>query len=91
MSTSRFQTAPGKANKKLKQADTKTTAVKRRSTQAGKAARAPKITFVLFDEIKAPSPVQSRPKVFDVDQFPTLEIFSTLRNACSQASAKASS
>lgn len=70
MSTSRFQTALGKANKKLKQADTKTTAVKRRSTQAGKAARAPKITFVLFDEIKAPSPVQSRAKVFDVDQFP---------------------
>lgn len=70
MSTSRFQTALGKANKKLKQADTKTTAVKRRSTQAGKAARAPKITFVLFDEIKAPSPVQSRSKVFDVDQFP---------------------
>ena len=64
MSTSRFHTALGKANRKLKPAE------KRRSTQSRKAARAPKITFVLFDEIDATSPVQSRAKVFDVDQFP---------------------
>lgn len=70
MSTSRFQTALGKANRKLKQADTKPPAERRSSSQSRKAARAPKITFVLFDEIDAYSPVQSRAKVFDVDQYP---------------------
>lgn len=69
MEATRFETALKKADQNLKQ--------KTKAKGSGKITKivsmdqhAPKITFVLFDEVTERSSAQSRTQVFDVDQYP---------------------
>jgi len=65
----RFTTAMKKADQDLQQtARSKSSSSKRTLTNLDRFA--PKITFVLFDEITENSPVQSRTRIFDVDHYP---------------------
>ena len=69
MEATRFDTALKKAGKDLKQI-TKLKESGSKTKRTNLDQHAPKITFVLFDEIKEISKAQSRIHVFDVDQYP---------------------
>ena len=69
MEATRFDTALKKAGKDLKQT-TKSKDAVAITKRARMDQHAPKITFVLFDEIAEISSAQSRTQVFDVDQYP---------------------
>jgi ParB/RepB/Spo0J family partition protein len=68
MEATRFDTALKKAGKDLKQS-TKTKSPSTKSKRLSMDQHAPKITFVLFDEIQQISRAQSRTQVFDIDQY----------------------
>ena len=79
MEATRFDTALKKAGKDLKQS-TKTKGPGTKSKRLGMDQHAPKITFVLFDEIKQISRAQSRTQVFDVDQYPEdIELYESIK------------
>lgn len=69
MEATRFDTALKKAGKDLKQT-AKSKGPGKKSKSISMDQHAPRITFVLFDEIQQISRAQSRTQVFDIDQYP---------------------
>lgn len=69
MEATRFETAMKKADRDLKK-NAQASQVRKKPKSTSMEQHAPKITFVLFEEITENSPAQSRTRVFDIEKYP---------------------
>lgn len=80
MESTRFDTALGKANENLKKTARGATARAGGSAAGLETGYAPKITFVVFDELVEYSPAQSRTRIFDPGMYPEdRELFDSIQ------------
>lgn len=79
MEATRFDTAMKKADRDLKK-NARDSQERNKSKSTIMRYSAPKITFVLFEEIAENSPAQSRTNIFDIDQYPEdMELYESIK------------